>query len=104
MTIIITAKVTDGIVLAADSAASFFGVGESAVKIYNNANKIINLVKGHPIGAMVYGAGGIGSASVETLSKDLRTLIKESAAGDPYYLDLDNYTVEAVTELARNFF
>jgi 20S proteasome alpha/beta subunit len=41
MTIVVTAKVTDGIVLAADSASTFSGA--SAVKIYNNANKIFNL-------------------------------------------------------------
>jgi 20S proteasome alpha/beta subunit len=50
MTIVVTVKVTDGIVLAADSAATFYGVGP-APKIYNNANKIFNLVRGKPIGA-----------------------------------------------------
>jgi hypothetical protein len=44
MTIVVTAKVTDGIVLAADSAASFFAAGGTPLKIYNNANKIFNLV------------------------------------------------------------
>jgi hypothetical protein len=44
MTIVVTVKVTDGIVLAADSAATFYGVGP-APKIYNNANKIFNLVR-----------------------------------------------------------
>jgi hypothetical protein len=104
MTIVVTVKVTDGIVLAADSAASFFGVGQSAVKIYNNANKIFNLVKGHPIGSMVYGAGGIGSSSVETLSKDLRTLFRTSNGGDHYYIDVATYTVNEITDLARTFF
>ena len=104
MTIIVTVKVTDGIVLAADSAASFFGVGESRVKIYNNANKIFNLVRGYPIGAMVYGAGGIGSASVETLSKDLRTLFLKSTIGSPDYVDSENYTISDITSIVRNFF
>jgi hypothetical protein len=105
MTIVVTVKVTDGMVLAADSAASFFGVGRSSVKIYNNANKIFNSVIGQPIGAMVYGVGSIGSSSIETLSKDLRTLFRKSVQGQAYYLDLAaGYTIENVTRLARQFF
>ena len=57
MTIIVTAKVTDGIVLAADSAASFFlpTAGGVIAKIYNHANKVFNLRKVWSIGAMVDG-------------------------------------------------
>jgi hypothetical protein len=104
MTIVVTVKVTDGIVLAADSAATFFGVGQSTTKIYNNANKIINLVRDNPIGALVYGAGGIGSSSVETLSKDLRTLFRKTdVLGDPYFFDQTSYTIESVAIAARRF-
>jgi hypothetical protein len=103
MTIVVTAKVTDGIVLAADSAASFFMPGAAApLKIYNHANKIFNLVKILPVGAMVYGAGGIGAASVETLSKDLR--MRMSKPDDPHYgLDPNAYTIEEVALKARRF-
>ena len=61
MTIVVTVKVTDGLVLAADSAATFFIPRPSGVvtKIYNNANKVFNLRKVWPVGAMVYGSGGI---------------------------------------------
>jgi len=54
-------------------------------KIYNNANKIFNLKKVWSIGAMVYGAGGIGASSVETLSKDLRQKFSNPDDAD-YYL------------------
>jgi hypothetical protein len=103
MTIIVTAKVTDGIVLAADSAATFLLPGSvTPLKIYNHANKIFNLVKVWPIGAMVYGAGGIGAASVETLSKDLRRRL--SREDDPDYgLDFNTYTIEGVAIKARKF-
>lgn len=102
MTIVVTVKVTDGIVLAADSAASFFDDAGNAVKIYNNANKVFNLVKGWPIGAMVYGAGGIGTASLETLSKDLRQHLQHR--NDPEYgLARDTYTIKEVAEKARKF-
>jgi hypothetical protein len=103
VTIVVTMKVTDGIVLAADSAATFYGVGQSPFKIYNNANKIFNLVRGCPVGALVYGAGSIGSASVETLSKDLRTLFRESGVGDTYHVDTSQYTIESIANLARLF-
>jgi hypothetical protein len=103
MTIVVTATVTDGIVLAADSAASFFVPGAATpVKIYNHANKIFNLVKVWPVGALVYGAGGIGTASVETLSKDLRRRLANPNDTD-YGLDENSYTIEDVAIKARKF-
>jgi hypothetical protein len=70
MTIVVTVRVTDGIVLAADSATSFTDADGHVAKIYNGANKIFNLVKVWPIGAMTYGAGSIGTESISTLSKN----------------------------------
>jgi hypothetical protein len=104
MTIVVTAKVTDGIVLAADSAASFFlpTAGGVIAKIYNHANKIFNLRKVWSIGAMVYGAGGIGASSVETLSKDLRKKFCDPHNQD-YYLNENTYTIEEVAIKARKF-
>jgi ATP-dependent protease HslVU (ClpYQ) peptidase subunit len=67
MSIIVSVKINDGIVMAADSAISF-----ANGQVYEHANKIVNLVKGLPIGVMTCGAGGIGNASVATLLKDLR--------------------------------
>jgi hypothetical protein len=102
MTIVVTAKVTDGIILAADSAATFYGQDGMPVKIYNNANKIFNLVKVWPIGSMVYGSAGIGASSVETLTKNLRARL--SNPHDPEYgLDRENYTVEEVATKARRY-
>jgi hypothetical protein len=101
MTIVVTAKVTDGIVLAADSAGSFFGGGPAPIKIYNNANKIFNLRKVWPIGAQVYGGAGIGAASVEALSKDLRA--RFSNPNDAEYGLQESYTIEEVAKKARRF-
>jgi hypothetical protein len=102
MTIVVTAKVSDGIVLAADSAGSFFGGGPAPIKIYNNANKIFNLREVWPIGAMVYGNSGIGAASVETLSKDLRVRLSDDTDQE-YGLRRDAYTIEEVAQKARRF-
>jgi hypothetical protein len=109
MTIVVSVKVTDGIVLAADSATSFSDANGSVVKVYNNANKIFNLVKVWPIGAMTYGAGSIGTASISTLSKNLRTRLTPLRPGlsgeqDPIALDHSSYTIEDVATKARDFF
>nr|MDO8115318.1 hypothetical protein [Candidatus Sigynarchaeota archaeon] len=79
MTIAISIKVNDGIILAADSAASIIGkdpAGKIGVfNIYQNADKIFNLRKGSPIGAITWGSGSVGSASISTLVKDFRKKI-----------------------------
>ncbi len=56
MTIVVTVKVSDGVVLASDSAGSFFITDpRHPDKIYNNAIKVFNLVKVWPIGALDIG-------------------------------------------------
>jgi hypothetical protein len=104
MTIVVTVKINDGIVLASDSATTFSDQQGIAVKIYNNANKVFNLVKGLPIGSLTWGAGGIGAASISTISKDLR---RRFAGQDPQHpdwkLDTQNYTMQHVAEMSRRF-
>lgn len=99
MTIIVSVKINDGIVMAADSAGTM-GSGQ----IYAHANKITNLCEGLPIGAMSTGAGGIGNKSVETLLKDLR---RRFAGCDPAHadwrLDPAGYTLEQVAGRLRTF-
>jgi hypothetical protein len=46
MTIVVTVKVTDGIVLAADSATSFTDAAGHVAKVYNSANKIFQFGEG----------------------------------------------------------
>src|SRR5665213_4050764 len=70
MTIVVTTRVTDGLVMASDSATTFSNNEGVVMKVYNNANKVFNLVKVWPLGAMTYGSGSIGAASISTLSKD----------------------------------
>jgi hypothetical protein len=99
VTIIVSVKINDGIVMAADSAGTM-GSGQ----IYAHANKITNLCAGLPVGAMSTGAGGIGNESVETLLKDLR---RRFEGRDPTHLDwqLDpaSYTMEQVAGQLRAF-
>lgn len=107
MTIALLIKVHDGVVLAADSATTVTAAqpdGSTAiVNIYNNANKVFNLHKNLPIGAMTWGLGNIGPASISTLSKDLRTRF-HGVNTDSWALDPEAYDVEDVASKAAKFF
>jgi hypothetical protein len=95
MTVIVSVKINDGIVMASDSASTF-----ASGQVYLNADKIVNLIKGKPIGAMVTGDGGIGLESFTTMFKDLRNHLSKMVGGKfP-----DSYTVEQVTAEAATFF
>ena len=90
ITIAVAVKVNDGFVLAADSATTLSADGVDGktqlLNIYNNANKIFNLHKGLPIGAMTWGRGSIGPSSISTLTKDLRVrfagVTRRTSTGD----------------------
>jgi len=105
MTIAISVKVHDGVVLAADSATTLFSPNGGISHVYNNANKILNLYKssekkmdGLPIGIITYGLGGIGNSSISTLIKDFRKSLMNNEV--KWKIDIDNYKIE---EVANNF-
>lgn len=107
MTIAISLKVNDGVVLAADSASTLIGetpTGPSVVQVFNNANKVFNLRKGLPVGLITWGAGSLGKAAISTLVKDLRArFTSPDAAHKEWHLDPEAYTIEGVAELVRRF-
>lgn len=89
MSIAVLIGVHDGVVLAADSASTLSFAAPPGVvlppgqqglvgNVYDNANKIFNLVKGLPIGCITFGSGNIGNASIGTLIKDLRKKLAET--------------------------
>ncbi len=106
MTLAIAIKVNDGIILAADSASTIIAHNEKSGEkgvwiIYDNANKVFNLVKGVPIGAITWGAGSIGQASTETLAKDFRILITDD---DPKWkIDPENYSIKDIADKFKHF-
>lgn len=104
MTIAISLKVNDGLVLAADSASSILIYnpnGTSGVlNVYENANKVFNLHKEIPVGAITWGSGSIGSASTSTLVKDFRELITNHPE---HKIDPNAYTVEDIVNRFYNF-
>ncbi len=104
MTIALSLKVNDGVILAADSASTMLALDAEGrplgvENVYANANKVFNLRKGLPIGAVTWGLGSIGVASVETLMKDFRAML---TVGDRA-LDPGNYTIEQVAQAFYQF-
>lgn len=100
MTIALALKVGDGVVLGADSASSLMA-GAGVVNVYNNAEKVFNLRKQMPIGAVTYGLGGLGGRSTTRLAKDLRARLTEG--GEDWALT-SAYTIEQVAEAVRRYF
>lgn len=99
MTVIVSVKINDGIVMACDSAMSF-GIGQ----IYHNAEKIVNLVKGLPIGIMIAGDGNIANESITTLLKDLRRRLSgDSSDHSDWKIDKSSYKMVDVAEKVRQF-
>jgi hypothetical protein len=108
MTIAISMKINDGLVLAADSASTVVAMipGQqtgNVLNVYSNANKIFNLRKGLPIGAITWGGGSIGAASIATIVKDLRRLFADQSPSNEWRIDPKNYTIEEVAQKFRAF-
>lgn len=101
MTVVVTVKIHDGVVLASDSATTMVDDRGQPVIVYNNANKLFNLYKGLPIGAITWGSGSIGHASISTLAKDFRRRLLY----DPeWMINRDSYTMADVVTKAKRFF
>jgi len=108
MSIAVIIGVHDGVVIAADSASTLVvnnpQSGPLATNVYDNANKIFNLIKGRPLGCATFGAGSIGSASIGTLIKDFRKKLSErDASKNGLHFDIENYTMEQVAKLLADF-
>lgn len=73
MTVCVSVKVSEGLVLAADSAAAVHGrVGEgerSVLKTYEHVRKLSQL-KDYPIGVLTWGVMLIGARSVDSLIRE----------------------------------
>jgi hypothetical protein len=87
MTVCVMVKVSEGLVLAADSAATIigrFGDDQGVLKTFEHSRKVSH-VKDYPIGTLSWGASSIGSRSVESLIKEyeyrLPSLAEEEEKG-----------------------
>lgn len=107
MTIALVIKVNDGIVLAADSATTMTDRQNDGsigiVNIYNNANKVFNLHKALPIGAMTWGLGNIGPASIATIAKDVRRRFHGEGHEEGWKIDESAYDIATVASHVHDF-
>lgn len=73
--------------------------------VYNNADKVFNLKKGMPVGAITWGAGSIGQTSTSTIFKDLRKIFtdgnEEQYPG--WKLNKDTDTIEGIASRVKEF-
>lgn len=110
MTIAILVKVHNGVVLAADSASTLTTRtpdGQRQVaNIFTSARKIFRLHEDIkvPIGLIVWGEAGIGSASISILAKDLRRRFMDKHNRDFYIDPSKKFTVEDVARRTKEFF
>jgi hypothetical protein len=102
MTIAIALKIGDGLILSADSAVTIANPGAYPDNVYLNAEKIINLVKGLPLGAATWGLGGFARRSNTRLAKDLRRRLSDPT--HPWWVNPERYTVEEVARRVEEFF
>lgn len=97
-------KVNDGIVLASDSASAIIAKTPSGAlgvaNIYDNANKIFNLIEKQPIGLISWGAGSIGKSSISTLTKDFRNQLGN---GEIKSVIPDYYSIKRVAKAFKKF-
>jgi hypothetical protein len=107
VTIAVSVKINDGLVLATDSASTLLGISNNTlgvVHVYNNANKLFNLPKGFPVGAVTWGSGTIGQTSTSTVLKDLRHRLTGHDQRHPKWtLNPTGYSVEEVARRLREY-
>src|ERR1019366_4774069 len=98
MTVVVGVKVFEGFVIAADSATTL-KLPDGSHQVYENANKIFHLHRDFPIAAATWGLGGLGSATIGTLAKDLRRRFmgRDHLRAD-WELSPFSYTVEGVAD------
>lgn len=115
MSIAISLKIKDGVILASDSAASMRfespdGSHKGITHVYYNANKIINICKDLPLGVVTWGAAGIGTYSNELILKNLRYRFQHGEDSstsnkkvDSWKLNKNKYSVKTVAEKLRSY-
>jgi hypothetical protein len=78
MSVVIVVKVSEGLVLAADSAATLSGrvmgpegvIGEGILQTFYNAKKLLQIGSDLPIGVLTWGQAFIGPRTIESLVRE----------------------------------
>jgi hypothetical protein len=94
LTIALSIKVGEGLVLAADSTTSFFSGGNLA-QSYHHARKLLQLEE-YPVGVLTYGLGSVAGRNLESLVAEYERTLTPFQAGDPY-------TIQGLAESLHSF-
>jgi hypothetical protein len=84
------------VALAADSAVTVSGGGRTGLKVYDGVNKLFELIKGRPVGVMIYNAADLSFRPWETIIKTYREERRTQALPtlDAYVQDFKQFLVE----------
>lgn len=111
MTIVVAVNAVDSVVLASDSTTTQVGQALRPVPMFtpintwNSANKIFNLRKTWPIGAITWGQASVSGQSIATLAKELRCRFSgERPNHAEWELDVGDYSIGDVAERVRGYF
>lgn len=94
MTIAVSVKVGEGLVMAADSMSSYFDNGVLA-QSYHHARKLLQLSES-PIGILTYGLGDVGGRNLESLLAEFEQTIST-------YAEAGSYTMRGIAEQLHGF-
>ncbi len=79
MSIVVSVKVRDGIVLGADGMTQIFAKGPNGslgvAQTYENARKLFQVLD-RKVGVMTYGAGNIGRRSIQGIIEDFNEIVR----------------------------
>jgi hypothetical protein len=108
VTFVLTVKVGDGIVIAADSTSTMqtqdLDNHVFDANYYRNANKIFNLVKEVPLAVCTYGLGAINHHSIEFTLKGLRRRLSgEVPEYQHWQVDPNNFVIQDVVNHFRTY-
>lgn len=100
MTVVLSLKVDDGVILAADGALSVEDAETNQTHyIYSGAKKLFKLHKDIPLGLLTCGIGHIGDISIDRIINELRTKFCEKGN---FYINLNRFTVAEVAENTKS--
>lgn len=101
LTIAVSLKVNDGVVLATDSAMTVADRDSALIKyVYDNTTKIFSFNDNIPIGLLVYGLGTINHYPMPVVIEDLKRACSESGE---WYVDSEKYTVASVANTIMKY-
>src|SRR3989442_9788796 len=74
MSIVVSVRVGDGLVMAADSASTLSAADPTGkelgvAKVFNNATKLLQL-RDYPVGVATWGSGTIGASTISSLVEE----------------------------------